>query len=158
MNKENTRRLSQIGFALHRLINTPLLRARDDDERITRTLFPRWRTMMHPVVTFSSPYFFTPKYLALPSRPFLTEPVPFLCAHSMTAVRGLASATRWCGAMRSVAVNRDDNVVVVDDDAANIAAVASVATSGGDRCDEALRRHCGCWTGTAVTWSVKTLT
>jgi hypothetical protein len=99
---------------LHRLINTPLLRARDDDERITRTLFPRWRTMMHPVVTFSSPYFFTPKYLALPSRPFLTEPVPFLCAHSMTAVRGLASATRWCGAMRSVAVESlEDNAAYI---------------------------------------------
>ena len=112
--------------------------------------------MIHPVVTFSSPYFFTPKYLALPSRPFLTEPVPFLCAHSMTAVRGLASATRWCGAMRRVVVNRDDNVVIVDDDAVNIAAVANGATNNGDHRDEALRRHWSC-----VDWDVerkKTLT
>ena len=56
--------------------------------------------MMDPTCTFSSPNFFTPRYLGLESRPFLVDPVPFLCAHSMTAVRGLRSATR-CGATRA---------------------------------------------------------
>ena len=57
--------------------------------------------MMDPTCTFSSPYFFTPRYFGLESRPFLVDPVPFLCAHSMTAVRGARSATRFgAGATR----------------------------------------------------------
>ena len=47
-----------------------------------RTALPRWRMMMLPVVTGSPPYFLTPRYLGLESRPFLVEPVPFLCAAS----------------------------------------------------------------------------
>jgi len=50
--------------------------------------------MMFPVVTCSSPNFFTPMYFGLLSRPFFTEPVPFLCAHSMTAVRGALALER----------------------------------------------------------------
>ena len=60
--------------------------------------------MMDPTCTFSSPYFFTPRYFGLESRPFLVDPVPFLCAHSMTAVRGARSATRFgAGATRVAA-------------------------------------------------------
>jgi len=33
-------------------------------------------------------------YFGLLSRPFFTEPVPFLCAHSMTAVRGALALER----------------------------------------------------------------
>lgn len=46
------------------------------------TLLPLWRMMMFPVLTTSPPYFFTPRYWGLESRPFLVEPVPFLCAAS----------------------------------------------------------------------------
>ena len=81
--------------------------------------------MMHPVETFSSPYFFTPKYLAFPSRPFFTEPVPFLCAHSMTAVRGWAFVARRAGARRNADVIFDDNVVI------DVDAVANIATDEG---------------------------
>ena len=45
-------------------------------------MLPRWRMMMLPVTTCSPPYFLTPRYLGLESRPFLVEPVPFLCAAS----------------------------------------------------------------------------
>lgn len=37
---------------------------------------------MLPVITTSPPYFFTPRYCGLLSRPFLVDPVPFLCAAS----------------------------------------------------------------------------
>ena len=59
--------------------------------------------MIDPTCTFSSPYFFTPRYCGLESRPFFVDPVPFLCAHSMTARRGARASTR-AGAMRSSAV------------------------------------------------------
>ena len=65
--------------------------------------------MIDPTCTFSSPYFFTPRYCGLESRPFFVDPVPFLCAHSMTARRGARSSTR-AGAMRRATVESlDDN-------------------------------------------------
>ena len=50
-------------------------------------MLPRWRMMMLPVETTSPPYFFTPRYWGLESRPFLVEPVPFLCAASTVNAR-----------------------------------------------------------------------
>src|SRR5512141_2343310 len=41
---------------------------------------PRWRTRMLPEMTTSPAYFFTPRRCPLLSRPFRTEPPPFLCA------------------------------------------------------------------------------
>ena len=65
--------------------------------------------MIDPTCTFSSPYFFTPRYCGLESRPFFVDPVPFLCAHSMTARRGARASTR-AGAMRRATVESlDDN-------------------------------------------------
>jgi len=43
----------------------------------------------------------------LESRPFFVEPVPFLCAHSMTAERGLTSPAARFGVKRSVLVMRE---------------------------------------------------
>jgi len=53
-------------------------------------LLPLWRMMMLPVDTTSPPYFLTPRYWGLESRPFFVEPVPFLCAAS--TVNPLAGA------------------------------------------------------------------
>ncbi len=39
-----------------------------------------------PAVTFSPPYALTPSLLELESRPFLVDPVPFLCAISNLVV------------------------------------------------------------------------
>src|SRR5919107_1900362 len=41
---------------------------------------PRWRTMISPPVTVSPAKTFTPRRLALESRPLRLEPRPFLCA------------------------------------------------------------------------------
>src|SRR3954447_9934666 len=41
---------------------------------------PRWRTMISPPVTTSPAKTFTPRRLALESRPLRLEPRPFLCA------------------------------------------------------------------------------
>jgi hypothetical protein len=46
-------------------------------------LFPNCLTMMFPASHFCSPNSFTPRYFAFESRPFLTDPVPFLCAASI---------------------------------------------------------------------------
>src|SRR3954451_3426762 len=43
---------------------------------------PRWRTMISPPVTPSPANTFTPRRLALESRPLRLEPSPFLCAIS----------------------------------------------------------------------------
>src|ERR1700754_81810 len=45
-------------------------------------LVPRWRTMISPPVTDSPANTFTPRRLALESRPLREEPRPFLCAIS----------------------------------------------------------------------------
>lgn len=52
------------------------------------TLLPRWRMMMLPALHGWSPYTLTPSRLELESRPFLVEPLPFLCAHSVTSRAG----------------------------------------------------------------------
>jgi len=41
---------------------------------------PLWRIKIDPAVTYSPPYALTPSLLEFESRPFLVEPVPFLCA------------------------------------------------------------------------------
>src|SRR5579875_2397765 len=41
---------------------------------------PRWRTMISPPVTVCPANTFTPRRLALESRPLRLEPRPFLCA------------------------------------------------------------------------------
>src|SRR3954454_17849279 len=46
------------------------------------TLVPRWRTMISPPVTVWPANTFTPRRLALESRPLREEPRPFLCAMS----------------------------------------------------------------------------
>src|SRR3954469_17365318 len=43
---------------------------------------PRWRTMISPPVTVWPAKTFTPRRLALESRPLREEPRPFLCAIS----------------------------------------------------------------------------
>ena len=43
---------------------------------------PRWRTMISPPVTVWPAKIFTPRRLALESRPLRLEPRPFLCAIS----------------------------------------------------------------------------
>src|SRR3954465_16068598 len=43
---------------------------------------PRWRTMISPPVTVCPAKTFTPRRLALESRPLRLEPRPFLCAIS----------------------------------------------------------------------------
>src|SRR4051794_41852278 len=43
---------------------------------------PRWRTMISPPVTVCPANTFTPRRLALESRPLRLEPRPFLCAIS----------------------------------------------------------------------------
>src|SRR6188508_447213 len=45
-----------------------------------RKRVPRWRTMISPPVTTSPAKTFTPRRLALESRPLREEPRPFLCA------------------------------------------------------------------------------
>src|SRR5919198_2242628 len=45
-----------------------------------RNLVPRWRTMISPPVTTCPANTFTPRRLALESRPLRLDPRPFLCA------------------------------------------------------------------------------
>src|SRR5215217_3148483 len=45
-----------------------------------RNFVPRWRTMISPPVTVWPAKTFTPRRLALESRPLRLEPRPFLCA------------------------------------------------------------------------------
>src|ERR1700750_3240463 len=47
---------------------------------------PRWRTMISPPVTVCPANTFTPRRLALESRPLRLEPSPFLCAISSSPV------------------------------------------------------------------------
>ena len=79
--------------------------------------------MMDPTWTRSSPYFFTPRYCGLESRPFFVDPVPFLCAHSMTARRGARSRPR-AGATRRATVE------ILDDNAACMATMTANAGVG----------------------------
>jgi hypothetical protein len=60
-----------------------------------RTWLPFWRTMMLPAMTSSDPNFLTPRYCALESRPFLVEPVPFLCAASTLKVNRTGALVVW---------------------------------------------------------------
>src|SRR5207248_6560230 len=46
---------------------------------------PRWRTMISPPVTVWPANTFTPRRLALESRPLRLEPRPFLCAIAASA-------------------------------------------------------------------------
>ena len=79
-----------------------------------RTALPRWRMMMLPVATGSPPYFLTPRYLGLESRPFLVEPVPFLCAASTEKPKRTGAevdwgmATREAGATTAARAERPD--------------------------------------------------
>ena len=62
---------------------------------------PRWRTMISPPVTTSPAKTFTPRRLALESRPLRLEPRPFLCAISsqdpflMPVTWSRVSSCRW---------------------------------------------------------------
>jgi hypothetical protein len=50
---------------------------------------------MFPVLTTSPPYFFTPGYWGLESRPFLVEPVPFLWAASTLKEKRAGAEVDW---------------------------------------------------------------
>src|SRR5579871_5280072 len=53
---------------------------------------PRWRTMISPPLTAWPANVFTPRRLALESRPLRLDPSPFLCAILARLLRGLRAA------------------------------------------------------------------
>src|SRR3979490_1160106 len=56
---------------------------------------PRWRTMISPPVTAWPANTFTPRRLALESRPLRDEPRPFLCpVFGLRSCRGLTGTPR----------------------------------------------------------------
>src|SRR3954463_13305158 len=63
---------------------------------------PRWRTMISPPVTVWPAKIFTPRRLALESRPLRLEPRPFLCAISVSLL--LAADARDADARQLLAM------------------------------------------------------